>query len=351
MALHVVYATPLTAAQQTLVQHTADGVRLAARLVDAPPNEMHVDALVAEAQAVAARTGARVTLLRGDALRLAGFGGLYGVGKAAAQAPALVCLSHVPPTAAAAAAALSVAMVGKGIVYDTGGLSLKTGGAMGGMKRDMAGAAALLAAFEVACHTTDCAPLHAVLCVAENAVGPLATRVDDVLTLYSGKTVEVNNTDAEGRLVLADGVAYAVRHLNPKVVVDMATLTGAQGVATGTRIGAVYANDEQLEQMAVRAGRASGDLVHPMAYAPELYRDEFQSAIADMKNSVKHRANGQVACAAQFIGNHLGEFEHTGKWLHVDMAYPAFTSDDERATGYGVAFMQALLKEIDDADW
>ncbi|CAI5737896.1 unnamed protein product [Hyaloperonospora brassicae] len=351
-ALHVLYAAPLTAAQQTLVQHTADGVRLAARLVDAPPNELHVDAFVAEAQAVAARTGARVTLIRGDALRLAGFGGLYGVGKAAAHAPALVCLSHVPP--AAAADAPSVAMVGKGIVFDTGGLSLKTGGAMAGMKRDMAGAAALLAAFDAACcarNTTDRVPLHAVLCVAENAVGPLATRVDDVLELYSGKRVEVNNTDAEGRLVLADGVAYAVRHLNPKVVVDMATLTGAQGVATGTRIGAVYSNDAQLEQMAVRAGRASGDLVHPMAYAPELYRDEFESAIADMKNSVKHRANGQVACAGQFIANHLGDFEHSGKWLHVDMAYPAFTSDDERATGYGVAFMQALLKEIDGADW
>uniref|UniRef100_M4BQQ9 Cytosol aminopeptidase domain-containing protein n=1 Tax=Hyaloperonospora arabidopsidis (strain Emoy2) TaxID=559515 RepID=M4BQQ9_HYAAE len=349
--LHVVYETPLTRNEETLVQHTADAIQLAARLVDAPPNELHSDAFIAEAQAVAARTSSRTTIVQGEELRKQGFGGIYGVGKAATHAPALVCLSHVPDGADEVP---SVAMVGKGIIFDTGGLSIKTGGNMVGMKRDMGGAAVLLAAFEAACHarnTTDKTPLHVVLCVAENAVGPDATRVDDVLVMYSGKTVEVNNTDAEGRLVLADGVAYAVKHLKPKVIVDMATLTGAQGIATGTRIGAIYTNDEELEKMAVKAGKVSGDLVHPMPYAPEFHRLEFKSTIADMKNSVKTRTNGQVSCAGQFIANHLGEFERTGKWLHVDMAYPAFTSDDERATGFGVAFMQSLLKEIDNAGW
>ncbi|KAG6613103.1 Metalloprotease family M17 [Phytophthora cinnamomi] len=350
--LHVVYQTPLSDAQRALVQHTADAVQLAARLVDAPPNELHSDAFVAEARAVAQRTAATITVIQGDALREQGFGGIYGVGKAATHAPALVCLSHVPE--GAAADAQGVAMVGKGIIFDTGGLSIKTGGIMVGMKRDMGGAAALLAAFEAACHaknTTDKTPLHAVLCVAENSVGPDATRVDDVLVMYSGKTVEVNNTDAEGRLVLADGVAYAVKHLNPKVIVDMATLTGAQGISTGNRIGAIYTNDEQLEALAVKAGKISGDLVHPMPYAPEFHRPEFKSTVADMKNSVKNRANAQVSCAGQFIANHLGEFEQTGKWLHVDMAFPSFTGDDERATGFGVAFIQSLLKEIDGAGW
>ncbi|KAL4145521.1 putative aminopeptidase npepl1 [Phytophthora ramorum] len=245
-------------------------------------------------------------------------------------------------------------MVGKGIIFDTGGLSIKTGGFMVGMKRDMGGAASLLAAFEAACHaknTTDKTPLHVVLCVAENAVGPESTRVDDVLVMYSGKTVEVNNTDAEGRLVLADGVAYAAKHLNPKVIVDMATLTGAQGIATGNRIGAIYTNDGELETLAIKAGKVSGDLVHPMPYAPEFHRLEFKSTVADMKNSVKNRANGQVSCAGQFIANHLGEYEQTGKWIHVDMAFPVFTADDERSTGFGVAFIQSLLKEIDGAGW
>jgi probable aminopeptidase NPEPL1 len=349
--LEVVFQTPLTAEQATLVQHTADGIQLASRLVDAPANELHSDAFIAEAREVAQRTGAKITVIQGEELREQGFGGIYGVGKAAAHKPALVCLSHVPE---GAADAKGVAMVGKGIIFDTGGLSIKTGGFMVGMKRDMGGAAALLAAFEAACHaknTTDKTPLHAVLCVAENSVGPDSTRVDDVLVMYSGKTVEVNNTDAEGRLVLADGVAYAVKHLNPKVVVDMATLTGAQGISTGNRIGAIYTNDEDLERLAVKAGKTSGDLVHPMPYAPEFHRPEFKSSIADMKNSVKNRANAQVSCAGQFVANHLGEYEQTGKWLHVDMAFPAFTGDDERATGFGVAFIQALLKEIDGAGW
>ncbi|RLN95215.1 hypothetical protein BBJ28_00026678, partial [Nothophytophthora sp. Chile5] len=204
--LEVVYETPLTAEQTALVQHTANAIQLATRLVDAPPNELHSDAFIAEARAVADRTNSKATVIQGEELREKGFGGIYGVGKAAAHAPALVVLTHVPT--GADASAKGVAMVGKGIIYDTGGLSIKTGGFMVGMKRDMGGAASLLAAFEAAClskNTTDKTPLHVVLCIAENSVGPLATRPDDIHTLYSGKTVEINNTDAEGRLVLADG--------------------------------------------------------------------------------------------------------------------------------------------------
>ncbi|CAH0481254.1 unnamed protein product [Peronospora belbahrii] len=349
--LEVVYQTPLTSEETTLVQHTANAIQLASRLVDAPPNELHSDAFIAEARAVAERTKSKIVVIQGKELLDQGFGGIYGVGKAATHKPALVCVSHVPE---GGEDVKGVAMVGKGIIFDTGGLSIKTGGSMVGMKRDMGGAASLLAAFEAACHaknTTDKIPLHVVLCVAENSVGPDSTRVDDILVMYSGKTVEVNNTDAEGRLVLADGVAYAVKHLNPKVIVDMATLTGAQGIATGSRIGAIYTNDGELENLAVQAGKVSGDLVHPMPYAPEFHRLEFKSTIADMKNSVKNRANGQVSCAGQFIANHLGEFEQTGKWLHVDMAYPVYTGDDERSTGFGVAFIQSLLKEIHNAGW
>ncbi|CAI5727829.1 unnamed protein product [Peronospora farinosa] len=349
--LEVVYQTPLTLKETTLLQHTANAIQLATRLVDAPPNELHSDAFIAEARTVAERTKAAIVVIQGKTLHEQGFGGIYGVGKAATHKPALVCLSHVPERAEDAK---GVAMVGKGIIFDTGGLSIKTGGSMVGMKRDMGGAASLLAAFEAACHaknTTDKTPLHVVLCVAENSVRPDSMRVDDVLVMYSGKTVEINNTDAEGRLVLADGVAYAVKHLNPKVIVDMATLTGAQGIATGNRIGAVYTNDGSLEELAVKAGKVSGDLVHPMPYTPKFHRLGFTSNIANMKNSVKNRANAQVSCAGQFIANHLGDFEHTGKWLHVDMAFPVFTSDDERSTGFGVAFIQSLLKEIVNAGW
>ncbi|RHY76224.1 hypothetical protein DYB37_008474 [Aphanomyces astaci] len=124
----------------------------------------------------------------------------------------------------------------------------------------------------------------------------------------------------------------------------MATLTGAQGIATGKRFGAVVSNDNDLEAWTVAAGKASGDFVHPLPYAPEFFRDEFKSKVADMKNSVKTRTNAQVSCAGQFIANHLGEYETSGKWIHVDMAYPVI--EDDLATGFGVGLVQSLLASL-----
>ena len=313
----------------------ADAVRFAAELVDRPTSSLDVDAFVAEAERVGLAVGARVRVLRSQALREQGFGGLWGVGKAAACGPALVVLSHEPEGAEQA-----TAWVGKGIVYDTGGLSIKGKDHMPGMKGDMGGAAAVLAAFQAAIGRGTSQTLHAVLCLAENSVGPAAFRPDDVITLYSGRTVEVNNTDAEGRLVLADGVAFASRDLEADIVVDLATLTGAQLVATGKRHAAIVTNDAELEERAGRAGRVSGDLVHPLVWAPEFHRAEFLSEVADMKNSVKDRANAQSSCAAWFVHENLDR-AWTGKWLHVDLAGPSVT--EERATGFGVALLLELL--------
>jgi len=317
-----------------LVKATAAAVRTAARLVDTPTAELGTDELVEEARQIAAEVGAKIEVIAGEALRDGGFGGLWGVGKAAARKPALVVLTHEPEGASHTAC-----WIGKGIVYDTGGLSLKRSDVMAGMKCDMGGAAAILAAFGAAARVGFPDRLHAVLCLAENSMGPDATRPDDILTMYSGKTVEVNNTDAEGRLVLADGLAYAVRHLSPDVVVDMATLTGAQMIATGMRHAAVISDNEELEGAALQAGRRSGDLVHALTYCPELYRKEFDSKVADMKNSVATRMNAQTSCAAQFIAEHRGDYE--GPWLHVDIAGPVTNS--ERGTGFGVALLMEMF--------
>lgn len=323
---------------------TANAIQLACALVDAPPNELHTDAFVEQAKAVANKVQAKIQVIRGEALNEGGFGGIYGVGKAALHPPSMVILSHVPQDEKDQG---SIVLVGKGIVFDTGGLSIKMKDVMPGMKRDMGGAAAILGAFQAAVESNICnKPLYAILCLAENAVSEVATRPDDVHIMYSGKSVEVNNTDAEGRLVLGDGVAYAVKHLNPTVIIDMATLTGAQGISTGRYFGSLYCNNEELENVAIQAGRSSGDLVHPLPYAPEFFRPEFKSAVADMKNSVKDRANAQVSCAGQFIANHLGIFETQGKWLHIDMAYPSFCKSDERATGFGVALLQDILERL-----
>ena len=316
------------------MRRACEGIRLAARLVDAPTSVLDTDAFVAEAKQVAKALDIKPTIIRGKELDKRNMGGLWGVGKAATRAPALVVLSHEPKGAKE-----TVCWVGKGIVYDTGGLSIKGKGTMAGMKADMAGAAAVLGAFRAAVEGGYSQRLHALLCLAENAVGPDSTRPDDILHMYSGRTVEVNNTDAEGRLVLADGVAYAAKDLKADVIMDMATLTGAQLIATGRRHAAVVSNDEGLERDAVSAGRRSGDLVHPLPYCPEFFRREFKSRVADMKNSVKNRANAQSSCAGQFVAEHLGDFK--GKWLHVDIAGPAGIGD--RATGYGVALLLELF--------
>ncbi|MEZ4470914.1 MAG: leucyl aminopeptidase family protein [bacterium] len=314
----------------------ADALRFAARLVDMPASELDTEAFVDVARDTAARVGAEITVIEGEALGHGGFGGLWNVGRAAVRKPALVVLEH------AGRGGRSISLVGKGIVYDTGGLCLKPRVGMTGMKGDMGGAAAVLGAFAAAVRLGTRHRLRAVLCLAENAIGPDAMRPDDIITLYSGKTVEVNNTDAEGRLVLGDGVAYAVRHLQPEIIIDLATLTGAQLIATGKRHAASVCNDEELESAAVDAGRRTGDLVHPLPYCPEFFRREFKSPVADLKNSVKDRSNAQSSCAGQFIAEHLGDF--AGSWLHLDIAGPAH--DAERGTGYGVALLVDLLETL-----
>ncbi|MED6274235.1 putative aminopeptidase npepl1 [Characodon lateralis] len=331
---------PLDDVEIRCLANAADGVRLAARIVDTPCNEMNTDHFLDEIKAVGSELGITPVIIRGEELKQRGFGGIYGVGRAAENPPALAVLSHTPD-----GATQTIAWVGKGIVYDTGGLSIKGKTTMPGMKRDCGGAAAVLGAFKATIKQGFKDNLHAVFCLAENSVGPTATRPDDIHALYSGKTVEINNTDAEGRLVLADGVVYACKDLSADIILDMATLTGAQGISTGKYHAAVMTNSEQWEVACVRAGRSSGDLTHPLVYCPELHFSEFTSAVADMKNSVADRENAQSSCAGLFIGSHLG-FDWPGVWVHVDIASPVHAG--ERATGFGVALLMALFGQASD---
>jgi probable aminopeptidase NPEPL1 len=342
----------MTAAALAELQYCADGVRGCAALVDTPPNVLHTDAYVAECTkvvdeitpvATARGDTVRFEAIQGEELEKRGFGGLWGVGKASEHLPSLVIMSYTP--AGAGADDKSICLVGKGIVYDTGGLSIKSKDGMPGMKTDMGGSAAVLYSFQALVRRGASRKVHAIMCISENSVGPLATRPDDVHVFLSGKTVEVNNTDAEGRLVLADGCFYATATLNPSHIVDIATLTGAQGIATGFRHAAVYCNDDDFEDTAVRVGKSTGDLVHPLPYCPEFFKLEYASKVADMKNSVANRANAQCSCAAQFIGNHIETWlDDGGKWCHVDMAYPSGSAG--RATGYGVALLMKLVDAI-----
>ncbi|KAI6648163.1 hypothetical protein LOD99_11972 [Oopsacas minuta] len=158
--------------------------------------------------------------------------------------------------------------------------------------------------------------------------------------VLTGKTVEINNPDAEGRLILADGVAYAEKKLGSDVIFDVATLTGAQGPTTGKYHGAILSNSAVWEAKVLKAGRITGDCVFPIVYCPELHLSEFNSEIADMKNSVADYHNATSSCAGLFIASHLST-KFSGSWVHIDMA--ATVASKERATGYGVSLLVGLF--------
>ncbi len=325
---------PANAVTKDLVQRA----REAARFVDTPPTDLDPAAFATAAKKLLrAVPGVKITEIVGDALLKKKLGGIHAVGRCAKSAPRMLIA-----TANANKSGKHIALVGKGVTYDTGGLHIKGRGAMETMKADMGGAAAVLGAFLALARHHKTSRVTLIMCLAENAIGPIAYKPDDVLTMHSGKTVEINNTDAEGRLLLADGCSYAARILGCDIVLDAATLTGAQGVATGNHFAAVVCNDQGIEQALVDAGRDSGDLCWPLPFAPEFYRSEYASPIADMRNSVKNRSNAQVSCAAEFV--HWNLDGSKAKWGHVDLAYPAFRMN--RGTGFGVALLFAAVKRL-----
>ena len=337
LAVHCVLANGTAVAIDATMRDIVTRARFAAHLVDTPPTDLDPAALATAAkQALRSLRGVTIKELVGDALLKAKLGGIHAVGRCARSAPRLLIAQTGPSRGQ------HIALVGKGVTYDTGGLHIKARGAMETMKSDMGGAAAVLGAFAVLAASKPKHRLSLLLCMAENAIGPAAYKPDDVLTLHSGKTVEINNTDAEGRLLLADGCSYAARVLGADVILDAATLTGAQGVATGDLHAAVISSDEAIEQALLHAGRDTGDLCWPLPFAPEFQRSEFASPIADMRNSVKNRSNAQSSCAAAFVHWHLDGTK--ARWGHVDLAFPAFRGD--RGTGFGVALLVDAVQRL-----
>ena len=272
-------------------QVIGESVRIAQGLTDLPPNELNpatfTDIVLDLVKDINGVTVDVVTDLESRGLL-----GIHTVGKASATAPRMIVLSHTVGTGGDV-----IAIVGKGITYDTGGLSLKPSNSMKGMKRDMGGAAAAFGAFLALAKLFRTSPstIHCVLCLAENSLGSRSYRNDDIVRLYSGKTVEINNTDAEGRLLLADGVVYAAKDLKANVIVDIATLTGAAAVASGKLHASIMSTDEGLVTELVEAGKKSGDLVHELVFCPELHRVSLKSTMADMiSRRVNIRENGRM---------------------------------------------------------
>ncbi|OJV84434.1 MAG: leucyl aminopeptidase [Cellulomonas sp. 73-92] len=307
-------------------------------LVNAAPNHLYPEAFTEAARAAAKGVkGVRITVLDEKALAAGGYGGLVGVGQGSPRPPRLVKVAYSPARAKA-----KVALVGKGITFDSGGISIKPSGSMETMKSDMAGAAAVLHTVLAAAQLGVPASVTGWLCLAENMPSGTAQRPSDVVTIRGGKTVEVLNTDAEGRLVMADGLVAATEE-KPDVVIDIATLTGAQVVALGDRVGAVMGTDEVRAELVAAADR-SGEQAWPMPLPDEL-KANLSSRVADLANVAGNRDAGMLVA-----GIFLKEFAGSTPWAHYDIAGPAFNERGEHdytpkgGTGFGVRTLLAFVE-------
>ncbi|MGV9555356.1 leucyl aminopeptidase [Streptomyces sp. NPDC003401] len=281
-------------------------------LVNTPPNDLDPQAFAALAQTAAKEHGIKVQVLDEKALAKGGYGGILGVGAGSAAAPRLVKLSYT-----SSKAKKHLAFVGKGITYDSGGISLKPAGHNETMKCDMSGAAAVFAAVVAVARLGLEVDVTGWLALAENMPSGSATRPGDVLRMFSGKTVEVLNTDAEGRLVLADAL-WAASQEKPDAIVDVATLTGAMMLALGSRTFGVMANDDAFRAAVHEAAEEVGEPAWPMPL-PEHLRKGMDSPVADIANMGERMGGGLVA------GLFLREFVGEGiTWAHLDIAGPAF---------------------------
>ena len=291
----------------------ADAMTLVRDLVNTGPSDLYPATFAAEAERVAAAAGLDVKVLDEKALADGGYGGLTGVGQGSVHPPRLARVAYTNPDATK-----TVVLVGKGITFDSGGLSLKPPKSMEAMKSDMGGAAAVLAAVSVIAQLGPAVNVVGYLCMAENMPSGTAQRPSDIITMYGGRTVEVLNTDAEGRLVMADALARSAAD-SPDLLIDVATLTGAQLVALGPRIMGVMANDDAVLHGVVDAARRAGEAAWPMPL-PEELRKGLDSPVADIANVTQER-NGGMLVAGLF----LREFVPDGvRWAHLDIAGPAY---------------------------
>lgn len=315
------------------------GAAWRARLLASVPSNLKNPAWLADqAREVASAAGLVCTVWDERQLAAEGFGGILGVGQASATPPRLIRLDYTP--AQARTGAPTVVLVGKGITFDSGGLSIKPGQGMVTMKRDMTGGAVVIATM-AALGSIGC-PVRVVGLVpaAENAVSGNAMRPGDVVRHYGGRTSEVTNTDAEGRLVLADALAYAVEHCDPAVLVDVATLTGAMKVALGQQVGGFFANDEALAAALSAAGATSGEPLwrFPLAAA---YEDKIASSVADADNA----GGGPGAITAALFLQH---FVAGLPWAHLDVASVGDAPEDRfeytaGPTGFGARVLLRWL--------
>ncbi len=309
--------------------------------VNTPANVLYPETFADEARALAKGSKLKIEVLDEAALAKGGYGGLLGVGGGSVRPPRLVKLAYAPRSAKT-----HIALVGKGITFDTGGVNIKPADGMITMKCDMAGAAAVLSAVAAIAELKLPIRVTAWAAMAENMPSGSAYRPSDVLTIYGGTTVENANSDAEGRLVMADAMVRAGEE-DPDLLVDVATLTGACVVALGERVAGLMASDDETADRLLDAAEASGEPFWHLPI-PEEARESLSSEVADLSSTGKTRWGGALTAAA-FLREFAGEGRH---WAHLDIAGPAFNSGapydytPKGGTGSAVRTLVALARQL-----
>lgn len=321
------------------VTKVCQGTILAREWVSAPSNDKRPEAFARSIASLAKKQGLKVQVLDDKALKQQKFGAMLAVAAGSQSKPRLVVLQYRHPGAKKTAA-----LVGKGVTFDSGGLNLKTGGSMAEMKSDMSGAAAVAATLISVAKLKPKINLIGVIPIVENMPSGTATRPGDIIKSYSGKTIEIGNTDAEGRLILIDAMSYTLKKYKPQYMIDMATLTGACVIALGEKIAGVFSNDENLAGAIIASGQKTHERCWQMPL-PEDYKDLLKSDFADMNNMSSTRWGGAIT-AALFLSEFCGDT----KWAHIDIAGPSYTKKENAycgagGTGFGVRLLCDLISK------
>ncbi|TRX42888.1 leucyl aminopeptidase family protein [Flavobacterium restrictum] len=311
-------------------------------LVDLPPNVVTPKYLSNWAEETGKKYGFEVEVLGYEASKIAGLGAFLAVGKGSENEPQFIIMKYIPK--AAVNAIKHVGLVGKGITFDTGGLNIKTAGMLH-MKCDMAGGGAVFGAMQLIADLQLPIQVTAIVPCAENAVDAKSFLPSDVIHSYSGHSIEIIDTDAEGRLVLADGLSYLIQNFNPEYIVDIATLTGSSIGTFGYECGALFTNNQEISKKIQAAGDAVGERLWPLPLW-DAYKSDIDSDIADVKNYSGKPVAGAIS-AAKFLEYFTKEHP---AWAHLDVAGVAFGDDEfaksKHATGYGVHLLTKFIETL-----
>lgn len=336
ISIHSTRALSMAVVEKTLLACAATA--RARDLVNTPPRDCTPSYIADQCRKVAKGQKLKIDIFDEAALKKLGAGALLAVAQGSEEPPFLIRMVYRPKRKSKKI----LGLVGKGVTFDSGGLSIKTGAGMETMKCDMSGAAAVLSVMSIISDLQPDFEVRAYIPTTENMINGRATRPGDVVTAMSGKTIEILNTDAEGRLILADAITLAERD-ECDTIVDLATLTGACMVALGTEYAGLFANDEKLSAALIAAGEEAGEHFWPLPLAKE-YKDWIKSPVADIKNL--GRPFGGAITGALF----LEEFIVKARWAHLDIAGPAFTDSDnghirKGGVGFGVRTLVNYLDE------